>query len=148
MYVTTREEPYSSASPEKCQGTGKVNPADSRTSDSWGTMQFLSRSWTLYQLYALFRVLEGLWEFTQPIQMCFWDVEKAFESVPCSIMWGCSWSMRSKALCQGLCCLYMMRAGAWSICHWSIASNKSDLVLVSAWLPFITRSVHYFYGTA
>ncbi|KAI3374835.1 hypothetical protein L3Q82_021373 [Scortum barcoo] len=37
---------------------------------------------TLDQLYTLHRVLEGLWEFAQPVHMCFVDLEKAFDRVP------------------------------------------------------------------
>ncbi|KAI3366639.1 hypothetical protein L3Q82_009328 [Scortum barcoo] len=34
------------------------------------------------------RVLEGLWEFAQPFHMCFVDLEKTFNLVPCGILWG------------------------------------------------------------
>ncbi|KAI3351376.1 hypothetical protein L3Q82_005909 [Scortum barcoo] len=37
---------------------------------------------TVDQLYTLRRVLEGLWEFAQPVHMCFVDLEKAFDRVP------------------------------------------------------------------
>lgn len=33
-------------------------------------------------LYTLQRVLEGLWEFAHPVDMCSVDVEKAFNRVP------------------------------------------------------------------
>ena len=42
---------------------------------------------TLDQLYTLHRVLEGSWEFAQPVHMCFVDLEKAFDHVPCGILW-------------------------------------------------------------
>ncbi|KAI3372478.1 hypothetical protein L3Q82_022972 [Scortum barcoo] len=43
---------------------------------------FRPRHGTLDQLYTLHRVLEGLWEFAQPVHMFFVDLEKAFEPCP------------------------------------------------------------------
>jgi len=40
------------------------------------------------QLYTLSRVLEGAWEFAQPIYMYSVDLEKAFDRVPRGVLWG------------------------------------------------------------
>ncbi|KAK3525887.1 hypothetical protein QTP70_010943 [Hemibagrus guttatus] len=78
---------------------------------------------TLDQLYTLHRVLEGSWEFAQPVHMCFVDLEKAFDRVPHGILWEVLWE-------YGVCGP-LLRA-VWSLYNWSrslvrIASCKSDL---------------------
>ena len=41
---------------------------------------------TVGQLYTLSRVLVGVWEFAQPVHMCFVNLEKAFDHVPQGVL--------------------------------------------------------------
>ncbi|KAK3553178.1 hypothetical protein QTP86_031753 [Hemibagrus guttatus] len=76
---------------------------------------------TLDQLYTLHRVLEGSWEFAQPVHMCFVDLEKAFGRVPRGILWEVLWEYGDRGpLLRAVRSLYSR-----SLVH--IASCKSDL---------------------
>ncbi|KAK3519732.1 hypothetical protein QTP70_003707 [Hemibagrus guttatus] len=79
---------------------------------------------TLDQLYTLHRVLEGSWEFAQPVHMCFVDLEKAFDRVPLGILWEVLWEYGVRGP--------LLRA-VWSPYNWSrslvcIVSCKSQLI--------------------
>ena len=39
-------------------------------------------------LYTLCKILEGAWEYAQPVYMCFVDLEKSFDRVPLGALWG------------------------------------------------------------
>ncbi|KAK3565371.1 hypothetical protein QTP86_007107 [Hemibagrus guttatus] len=78
---------------------------------------------TLDQLYTLHRVLEGSWEFAQPVHMCFVDLEKAFDRVPRGILWEVPWEYGVHGpLLRAVQSLYN-----WSRSLVRIASCKPDL---------------------
>ncbi|KAK3516854.1 hypothetical protein QTP70_027075 [Hemibagrus guttatus] len=78
---------------------------------------------TLDQLYTLHRVLEGSWEFAQPVHMCFVDLEKAFDRVPRGILWEVLWEYGVRGpLLRAVRSLYNRSRSL--VC---IASCKSDL---------------------
>ena len=81
---------------------------------------------TLDQLYTLAGVLEGSWEFAQPIHMCFVDLEKAFDCVPRGLLWGVlrEYGVRGPLL-RAVRSLYDRSRSL--VC---IADSKSDLFLV------------------
>ncbi|KAK3527008.1 hypothetical protein QTP86_006386 [Hemibagrus guttatus] len=86
---------------------------------------------TLDQLYNLHRVLEGSWEFAQPVHMCFVDLEKAFDRIPCGILWKVLWEYRVHGpLLRAVRSLYNRSRSLVRI-----ASCKSDLfpVHVGLW---------------
>ncbi|KAK3528573.1 hypothetical protein QTP70_003741 [Hemibagrus guttatus] len=75
------------------------------------------------QLYTFHRVLEGSWEFAQPVHMCFVDLEKAFDRVLCGILWEVLWEYGVRGpLLRAVLSLYNQSRSLVRI-----ASCKSDL---------------------
>uniref|UniRef100_A0A3B3QGI4 Reverse transcriptase domain-containing protein n=1 Tax=Paramormyrops kingsleyae TaxID=1676925 RepID=A0A3B3QGI4_9TELE len=81
---------------------------------------------TVDQLYTLGRVLEGAWEFAQPVYMCFVDLEKAFDRVPRGVLWGV---LREYVVPR---CLIRAVRSLYNRCQSlvRIAGSKSDSFLV------------------
>ncbi|KAL7861723.1 hypothetical protein SRHO_G00131640 [Serrasalmus rhombeus] len=77
---------------------------------------------TLDQLFTLSRILEGSWEFAQPVHMCFVDLEKAFDCVPQGILWEVlrEYGVHGSLL-RAIQALYKQ---SWSLVF--IAGSKSD----------------------
>ncbi len=74
--------------------------------------------------------------------MCSVDSEKAFDCVPCSILWGVLWEYGVRgSLLRAVRSLHDRSKSL--VC---IAGSKSDLFPVHVGLPFVTGSVRYFYG--
>ncbi|KAK3523270.1 hypothetical protein QTP86_028470 [Hemibagrus guttatus] len=68
-------------------------------------------------------VLEGSWEFAQPVHMCFVDLEKAFNRVPHGILWEVLWEYGVRGpLLRAVRSLYNQSRSLVRI-----ASCKSDL---------------------
>ncbi|GAA6083977.1 receptor-type tyrosine-protein phosphatase F-like, partial [Tachysurus ichikawai] len=85
---------------------------------------------TLDHLYTLTRLLEGSWEFAQPVHMCFVDLEKAFDCVPRGDLWGVLWEYGVRGpLLRAVRSLYDRSRSLDRI-----AGSKSDLFPVHAGL--------------
>jgi len=54
-------------------------------------MLFLSWSWNTGPALDLARILKGAWEFAKPVRISFVVLEKAFDCVPCGVLWGILW---------------------------------------------------------
>ena len=63
------------------QGTGEENLADSRTSDSGGTMRFSSWLWNTGPALYPPQGAGGFMGVAQPVHTCFVNLEKSFDRV-------------------------------------------------------------------
>ena len=85
---------------------------------------------TVDQLFTLARVLEGAWEFAQPVHMCFVDLEKAYDRVTRGILWEV---LREYGVDGSLLgAIQSLYRRSMSLVH--VAGNKSDLFPVGVGL--------------
>ena len=89
-----------------------------------------SKPWNSESAFPLSSILEGAWEFVQPVHICFVDLEKAFDCFPWGVLWG---------VLQEYGVLGPLSRAAQSLYKWSeslahIASCKSDSFSVRAGL--------------
>ncbi|KAI3376614.1 hypothetical protein L3Q82_017048, partial [Scortum barcoo] len=68
-------------------GPCSLPPLSTRQFGSCGTQGLWCLSWRQPRTQVV-RVLEGLWEFAQPVHMCFVDLEKAFDTVSLVVFCG------------------------------------------------------------
>ncbi|KAK3549179.1 hypothetical protein QTP70_033971 [Hemibagrus guttatus] len=110
--------------------TGVVGPlfkkGDRRVCSNYRGITLLSLPGKVYSRVLERRVrpvLEGSWEFAQPVHMCFVDLEKAFDRVPRGILWEVLWEYGvGGPLLRAVRSLYN-----WSRSLVRIASCRSDL---------------------
>lgn len=96
---------------------------------------FLAGCRALYQPFTLTRVLEGAWEFAQPVK-CLVDLEKTFDAVPWCTLW--------EVLCKyGIGGPYKKRASIW---FGLLGQTFWGGIWISSVLPVVTNSVHNVYG--